>query len=60
MNRAIVTHLEETHNLVEHAGAVSLAGAIKIRDRLEGKKVVLVLSGGNLSIKHLKIALKGT
>ena len=57
MNRAIVTHLEQTHNLVEHAGAASLAGAVKIKDRLAGKKVVLILSGGNLSIEHLKIAL---
>ena len=57
MNAAIVTHLEQTHNLVEHAGAASLAGALKIRDRLEGKKVVLICSGGNLSIEHLKVAL---
>ena len=59
MNDAIVTHLEQTHNLVEHAGAASLAGAIKIKDRLAGKKVVVVLSGGNLSLEHLKIALAG-
>ena len=57
MNSAIVTHLEQTHNLTEHAGASSLAGALKIKERLEGKKVVLVMSGGNLSIQHLKIAL---
>ena len=57
MNAAIVTHLEQTHNLVEHAGAASLAGALKIRERLAGKKVVLILSGGNLSIEHLKAAL---
>jgi threonine dehydratase len=57
MNRAIVTHLEETHNLTEHAGAASLAGAVKIKDRLAGKKVVIIMSGGNLSLEHLKIAL---
>ncbi len=57
MNAAIVTHLEQTHNLVEHAGAASLAGALKIRERLAGKKVVLVLSGGNLSVEHLRVAL---
>ena len=57
MNAAIVTHLEETHNLTEHAGAASLAGALKINERLKGKKVVLVMSGGNLSIQHLKTAL---
>ena len=60
MDRAIVTHLEQTHNLVEHAGAASLAGAIKIKDRLEGRKVVIVLSGGNLSLEHLKAALSKT
>ena len=57
MNHAIVAHLEHTHNLTEHAGAASLAGALKIKDRLAGKKVVLVMSGGNLSIQHLKTAL---
>ena len=59
MNSAIVAHLEHTHNLAEHAGAASLAGALKIKERLEGKKVVLVMSGGNLSVQHLKAALSG-
>ena len=57
MDRAIVMHLEKTHNLTEHAGAASLAGALKIKDRLKGKKVVIVMSGGNLSLDHLKAAL---
>ena len=57
MNAAIVTHLQETHNLTEHAGAASLAGAVKIKNRLAGKKVAIIMSGGNLSLEHLKIAL---
>ena len=57
MDRAVVTHLEKTHNLTEHAGAASLAGALKIKDRLRGKKVALVMSGGNISIDHLRTAL---
>lgn len=57
MEQAIVTHLEKTHNLTEHAGAASLAGALKIKDQLRGKKVALVMSGGNLSLDHLKKAL---
>ncbi len=57
MDRAVVTHLEKTHNLTEHAGAASLAGALKIKDRLRGKKVALVMSGGNISIEHLRTAL---
>lgn len=40
--------LQTTHNLAEGAGAASLAAAKKLRDRLAGKKVVCVMSGGNL------------
>ncbi|MXY47402.1 MAG: threonine/serine dehydratase [Chloroflexi bacterium] len=57
MERAIVLHLEHTHNLTEHAGAASLAGALKIKDRLRGKKIALVMSGGNISMEHLRDAL---
>ncbi|HJO82080.1 MAG: threonine/serine dehydratase [SAR202 cluster bacterium] len=57
MDQAIVHHLRMTHNLTEHAGAASLAGAVKMKDRLEGKKVALIMSGGNVSLEHLKAAL---
>jgi threonine dehydratase len=40
--------LRATHNLAEGAGAASLIAAVKIRDRLAGKKVVCVMSGGNI------------
>jgi threonine dehydratase len=40
--------LRTTHNLAEGAGAASLAAAIKLRDRLRGRKVVCVMSGGNI------------
>lgn len=51
--------LEHTHNLVEEAGAASLAAALKIRDRLKNRKVVLVVSGGNLSMQNLKAVVAG-
>ena len=57
MDQAVVTNLEKTHNLTEHAGAASLAGALKIKYRLRGKKVALVMSGGNISLEHLRTAL---
>ena len=57
LKRAVVLTLEHTHNLAEHAGAAALAGAIKVKDRLAGKTVVLVQSGGNLSLEHLREAL---
>jgi threonine dehydratase len=40
--------LETTHNLAEGAGAASLAAAVKLAGRLRGKKVVCVMSGGNI------------
>jgi len=55
--RAIVLYLEKTHNLAEGAGAAPLAAALKMRDRLQGRKVALVLSGGNLSLERLRVAL---
>lgn len=50
--------LQVTHNLAEGAGAASLAAAIKIKERLAGKKVVLIMSGGNLDHEHLMQALE--
>ena len=37
-----------THNVVEGAGAASLAAALKEKRLLRGKRVALVLSGGNV------------
>ena len=51
---AILLLLEHTHNLAEGAGAAALAGAIGLRQRLAGKNVALVLSGGNLSADQLR------
>jgi threonine dehydratase len=40
--------LRTTHNLAEGAGAASLAAAVKMRDRLRGRTVACVMSGGNI------------
>ena len=45
---AIRAYWTDTHNLAEGAGAAALAAAIKERARLAGRKVGLVLSGGNI------------
>lgn len=37
-----------THNVCEGAGAAALAGLLKERDRLKGKRVGVVLTGGNI------------
>ena len=47
-------YLEHTHNVAELAGAASLAAAIRLRDQLAGAKVVLILSGGNISMEKLR------
>ena len=54
---AIVQLLKKTHNLAEGAGAASLAAALKLSDRLAGRKVALILSGGNLSLEKLRDAI---
>jgi threonine dehydratase len=50
---AIRLLLRLTHNLAEGAGAASTAAAMQMRDRLAGKTVVGVLSGGNLDLREL-------
>jgi threonine dehydratase len=54
LERAVVLILEATRNLAEPAGAAPLAAALRLRDRLAGKRVALVLSGGNISPAQLR------
>jgi len=49
--------IQHTHNLPEGAGAAPLAAARKIKEKLAGKKVVLIMSGGNISLDRLKSVL---
>jgi threonine dehydratase len=45
--------IEATRNLVEAAGAAPLAAALRLREQLIGKRVALILSGGNVSREQL-------
>jgi len=45
--------LQLTHNLAEGAGAAATAAALRLKDQLAGKKVVGILSGGNLDLREL-------
>lgn len=56
---AVLLYLEHTHTLVEGAGAAPLAAAIEMKDRLRGRRVVLIASGANLSLDHLRDAVAG-
>jgi threonine dehydratase len=49
--------IEATRNLVEAAGAAPLAAALRLRDQLSGKRVALILSGGNASREQLLAVL---
>ncbi len=51
---AIRLILGRTHNLVEGAGALGVAGSLKLRDRLQGKRVGVVFSGANLDTTVLR------
>jgi threonine dehydratase len=50
INEAVLLLARDAKQLVEGAGAASLAAAIKLREQLRGKKVVGVVSGGNLPL----------
>jgi threonine dehydratase len=54
---AMRTIIGVTHNLVEGAGAMGLAGAAKLRDRLAGKRVAIVFCGGNVDTGLLRRVL---
>src|SRR6476620_2232216 len=45
---AIRAYWTDTHNLAEGAGAASLAAALQDKPKLAGKRVGLILSGGNI------------
>jgi threonine dehydratase len=52
--QAVNLYLEKAKTLAELAGAASLAAALMLRDRFAGKKVALILSGGNISPEKLR------
>jgi threonine dehydratase len=57
---AIRICLRYTHNLAEASGAAGLSGARKLRERLSGKRVGIILSGGNIDEASLRRVLCGT
>ena len=48
-----------THNLAEPAGAAGLAGVLKLRETLRGKRVGIILSGGNADMRTLSEIIQG-
>jgi threonine dehydratase len=54
LDQAVIIAIEKTHNLAEGAGAASIAAALRVKDRVSGQKVALIMSGGNLSLERLR------
>jgi threonine dehydratase len=52
-------YFTDTHNVAEGAGAAPLAAALKERERLAGKRVGLVLTGGNVDRDVFADVLRG-
>ena len=50
---AVLLILERMKMLAEGAGASALAGALKLGDQLHGKRVVVLVTGGNIDINLL-------
>jgi len=54
MAQAILLIMELIRNMAEDAGAAPLAAALKMKQRIKGRKVALVLTGSNISMERLR------
>jgi threonine dehydratase len=60
MDEAMRILLEDAHIVAEMAGAASLAAARRLGPRLAGRRVLLVVSGGNATLAQLAALFQGT
>lgn len=56
---AIRIYFSDTHSLAEGAGAAPLAALMKERDRMQGRRIGLVLSGQNIGRAWMRDVLAG-
>jgi threonine dehydratase len=56
---AIRLYYTATHNLAEGAGAAPLAALIKEKGRYAGKRVALILTGGNIDMPVMEKIMRG-
>jgi threonine dehydratase len=59
LHAAIRCYADTLHQLAEGAGAAALAGALRLRRRIAGQRVGIVLSGGNITSALLVSVLHG-
>ncbi len=56
---AMRAYYNDTHNLAEGAGAAPLAAALKERGARNGRKIGLILTGGNIDVPMFRTVLDG-
>ena len=56
---AVRAYFQDTHNVAEGAGAAPLAGLMQERVRMTGKRVTVILSGGNIDASVYRRILAG-
>jgi threonine dehydratase len=56
---AMLAYYQDTHNLAEGAGAAALAAALKEKSSVQGKRIGLVLTGGNVDWATYSAVLAG-
>jgi threonine dehydratase len=56
---AMRAYCQDTHNLAEGAGAAALAEALKGKNSLQGKRIGIILTGGNVDREILEDVLAG-
>ena len=60
IRHAMRTYFSDTHNVIEGAGAASLAAAQKEKNSLRGKRIALVATGANVDRDvFAKVLLEG-
>jgi threonine dehydratase len=56
---AMLAYYQDTHNLAEGAGAAALAAALKEKNSVQGKRIGILLTGGNVDWETYAAALAG-
>ena len=58
LRQAIRMLFTYTHNIAEGAGAAAFAAAYRERQKWQGKKIAVIMSGGNLTLEQLREIVK--
>jgi threonine dehydratase len=57
LRSAMLLLARTAHVIAEESGAAAIAAAVQAAERLRGKRVAIVVSGGNITIDHLRRVL---